>query len=420
MGLSASQGRMLLLTARKNDLELRAQQISQRRLMLSQQLESVSNEYEVATSNRVMTITARGADSNGSTTTKDHNLSYVALTSGITKAVGGDSTTAISSGYGIVANGASESFNSNGFAVTGLYRLVDVDGAIVVSNANEIPGYSSANDNGAFNYDSVQKNTVNISTPEINSTYSNKITTSVTPSNKLTTGDYVLNANGFVIPYDGSGTNAAVAEVSKDGKAQFSYYKVTIKDGVTDTDLTRLAGTDKVGGTPTQVASMETKPETYLTTTSGAANGRVVQGGDGKYTLYDEKGSVVHRYVVDESLQGGGTSTTEEANYLQDTLRNGLYLIEAGTPDLESNEIKWKKTSYDAISAIADTYYDADDATAKAKYDRLQNQIQSQDKRLEMELDNIETQRSAVTTEVDSVKKVISDNVDKTFKTFNA
>lgn len=420
MGLSASQGRMLLLTARKNDLELRAQQISQRRLMLSQQLEGVSNEYETATSNRVMTITTRGADVSGSTTTKDYNLSYAALTSGITKAVGTDSTSAIENGYGIVANGAAESFNSGGFSVTGYYRLVDVDGAIVISNANEIPGYSSAEEDGSFNYDSTQKNSVIISTPEVNSTYSNKINVSATPSSKLSDGDYVLNSNGYVVKYDGSGTNAAVAGVSSDGSASFSYYKVTIKDGVTDTDLTQLAGTDKANGTPTQVATMENESKTYSTKTSGAAEGRVVLGGDGKYTLYDEKGSVINRYVVDESLQGGGTSTTEESNYLQDCLRNGLYLIESGSPDQNTNELSWKKTSYDALSAVADTYYDADDAAAKAKYDRLQNQIQSQDKRLEMELDNIETQRSAVTTEVESVQKVIDDNIEKTFKTFSA
>ena len=234
----------------------------------------------------------------------------------------------------------------------------------------------------------------------------------------MSDGDYVLNQNGYVIKYDGSGTGAAIAGVSSDGSASFSYYKVTIKDGVTDTDLTQLAGTNQTNGTPVQVASMENEAKTYSTTTSGAAQGRVVLGGDGKYTLYDENGSVVNRYVVDESLQGGGTSTTEEANYLQDCLRNGLYLIESGTPDEETNQLSWKKTSYDALSSVADTYYDADDAAAKAKYDRLQNEIQSQDKRLEMELDNIETQRSAVTTEVESVQKVIDDNIDKTFKTF--
>ncbi len=299
MGLSASQGRLLLLTARKNDLELRAQQISQRRLVLSQQLESISNDYENATSNRVMTIVTRGQDAAGTSTTKDYNLSYAALTSGLAKTSGSDAGKAVQNGYGIVANDASASFLDGGFNVVGMYRLVDADGAIVVSNKNEIPG---ANDKS---------------------------------------GEYKLQ-----------------------------------------------------------------------------------EGGDGKYTLMqrnsDNKYITVGRYTVDEALQGGGTGVTAEANYLQDCLRNGLYLIESGTQNTSGDGVMWKKTSYEALSSIADTYYDADDAAAKAKYDRLQNQVQNQDKKLEMELDNIETQRSAVTTEVDSVKKVISDNVQKTFKTFNA
>ena len=56
MGLSASQGRLLLLTAKQSDLEFRAQQISQKRLVLAQQLEQISKDYEDATSNRVMSI----------------------------------------------------------------------------------------------------------------------------------------------------------------------------------------------------------------------------------------------------------------------------------------------------------------------------------------------------------------------------
>lgn len=57
MGLAASQGRLLLLTARKSDLEYQDQQIAQQRLILSQQLESVSSEYARKTGNRNMKIT---------------------------------------------------------------------------------------------------------------------------------------------------------------------------------------------------------------------------------------------------------------------------------------------------------------------------------------------------------------------------
>ena len=56
MGLAASQGRMLLLTARKSDLEYRAQQISQTRLLLSQSLEDISAEYERKTTNKKLVV----------------------------------------------------------------------------------------------------------------------------------------------------------------------------------------------------------------------------------------------------------------------------------------------------------------------------------------------------------------------------
>ena len=82
MGLSASQGRLLLLTARRSDLEFRAQQISQKRLVLSQQLEEISLEYENATSNRQMKINLFNnteKDENGNTINRTNNLTYAAL-----------------------------------------------------------------------------------------------------------------------------------------------------------------------------------------------------------------------------------------------------------------------------------------------------------------------------------------------------
>lgn len=57
MGLAASQGRLLLLTARKSDLEFRAQQISQARLVLARDQEGVAKKYADATSNTCLKMT---------------------------------------------------------------------------------------------------------------------------------------------------------------------------------------------------------------------------------------------------------------------------------------------------------------------------------------------------------------------------
>lgn len=54
MGLAASQGRYLALTARNSDLVYEAQQISQQRLALATQTQSVADEYNEAMSNTVL------------------------------------------------------------------------------------------------------------------------------------------------------------------------------------------------------------------------------------------------------------------------------------------------------------------------------------------------------------------------------
>ena len=54
MGLASSQARMLLLTARKSDLEYRAQMISQRKINLAMQTQQLATNYTRAMSNRRM------------------------------------------------------------------------------------------------------------------------------------------------------------------------------------------------------------------------------------------------------------------------------------------------------------------------------------------------------------------------------
>ncbi len=141
MGLSASQGRMLLLTARKSDLEFRAQQISQKRLVLSQQLEDIASDYEDATSDRQMKITLYSTSSDSEDAaqkiTKEVNLTYSNLVSGSLGTTDGSIQPNLITGE--------QAYTSNV-----AYRLVNFDGAIVVSNVNEIPGVSF-DDNGELN-----------------------------------------------------------------------------------------------------------------------------------------------------------------------------------------------------------------------------------------------------------------------------
>ena len=76
MGLASSQARMLLLTARKSDLEYRAQCISQRKINLAMQTEQLANDYSNSMAN--MTMKLNYATVNGQA--QYEKLSYAGIT----------------------------------------------------------------------------------------------------------------------------------------------------------------------------------------------------------------------------------------------------------------------------------------------------------------------------------------------------
>lgn len=63
MGLSASQARLNLLTARKSDLEYRAQMISQRKINLAMESQQLALDYSQKRSNRILELVYEGENS---------------------------------------------------------------------------------------------------------------------------------------------------------------------------------------------------------------------------------------------------------------------------------------------------------------------------------------------------------------------
>ena len=435
MGLSASQGRMLLLTARKSDLEYRAQQISQKRLVLSQQLEEIATEYENATSNRQMKIALfLNGDPNVSgseAVSRTTNLTYAALISG--------TLNHNSSLTGIQSYGRTE---DQQYSSTSAYRLVDADGAIVVSSVEEIQNVITQTVTRSGSKQKLNDTTFPIYTDASthidangNKSISSGKTYAVPPKKADNTDSEALTALKAAL---GTGANAKTmldCEVDteqgiikfKNANSEYVYYNLS--DGTALTDEAKK--TNFKGIAAQAVADVAQVPEAKVTediatpldvynSESESTGANLVLGSDGKYTLKDKNGAVINRYVVDPTLAYGSTDvngSTDGPNYLQDCLRNGKYLLEKGGED-QNGDFKWQSLSWDATANISDSYYTEDDDAAKAKYDRLQTQIQAQDKKLELELDNIETQRSAVTTEEESVKKVIDENIEGSFNAF--
>ena len=429
MGLSASQGRLLLLTAKQSDLEYRAQQISQKRLVLAQQLEEISKDYEEATSNRVMDIAmyTGDKDEDGRAVRTSGNLTYKNLISGTLK------DPAIAESAGIQKYSKTSDLSSYSNAA---YRLTDVSGAIVVSSYEEI----------LTRYESDEKKETTSYTPATaqNGIYTSKTITQTSTDGVINDDQKVVESKYVVAPASSALANA-MAKIA-DAKAEYEIdeaqglIRVSSSDGdkiyscVDGSEITLGTSKNASGQVITafnqsskaslvsDVSKVPQSSTTITDTTSDIAtvdNGRVSikSGGDGRYSVYVD-GVIRQRYVVDEGLVTGGSGNAADPNYLQDCLRNGKYLLQKYTAGDDHNDAVWNDMSWDATSNISDRYYTEDDAAAKAIYDRKQSEIQNADKKLELELDNVESQRTAVKTEIESVEKVINDNIDKSFKTF--
>ncbi|MBQ4645909.1 MAG: hypothetical protein IJB79_01025 [Candidatus Gastranaerophilales bacterium] len=411
MGLSASQGRLLLLTAKKSDLEYRAQQIAMLRAILCQEQEAASKEYEDATSNRIMNITLAaqaGKNDSASSSKVTYNLTYRNLISGTV-------TNSVASSLGGIQGSEGARTTDFEYASATPYRLMTADGAIVVSDESEIPLIKTHTvENDATQVEG-KTNLYETKYDGKESTYSVLATgalAEIIGEDEDSISGLELDLANGVVRYTDDENNVRLfniadgSEIDKDNdnRQNVKYETATISAYKDRSDI------------PKSKTSEDSAEGDYKLSPAGP---------DGIVTLQKRTPSgyvAVQRYLVDPGLKDGyydNESGLSDINYLQDCLRNGKYMLQKCIQDENVDEgWRWTDISWDTATNVTDSYYTEDDATAKAKYDRIQSQIQAQDKKLELELDNIETQRSAVTTEIESVEKVINENIESTFNAF--
>lgn len=393
MGLSASQARFLMLTAKRSDLEYRAQSISQQRLNLAAQLESIAQDYESATSNRNMEIILYDSNTDANSNRVTKNLTYSNVVSG-----------SYAAGY---LNG-----DNNGIAVNSAYRVVDSNGCVVVASLDEIPLTREVkkpitalvDENSMVTDDSGTKYIIN-----------DKFAQFASDNNLDKNCAYTIKDDVLFLHSTNNESAGDACYEFKDRKIKSVFLsnncQVAFSQNGIGYNVSYYSQSDLFTNNVTVISTSEASKITKKVTETLNKDYK-----NGVFTLSAPDNSVVAAYIVDPSLK----SDSEGQNYFQDCLYNGKYLLQktsADSKDDEGNQI-WNSISWDATSEISDRYYTEDDAAAQAKYNRLQNQIQNRDKKLELELDNIETQRSAVTTELESVQKVIDDNIESSFKSF--
>ena len=115
--------------------------------------------------------------------------------------------------------------------------------------------------------------------------------------------------------------------------------------------------------------------------------------------------------LVKECLARGwsnhNTSTTSlDNNSVSLHLQNGTWLINDTMAKSSSRvfEVANKEAREEALS----------------KYEALQSELKVKEERIDIQMSKLETEQNAIKTELDSLKSIIKENIDSTFKIFNA
>lgn len=107
------------------------------------------------------------------------------------------------------------------------------------------------------------------------------------------------------------------------------------------------------------------------------------------------------------------SNTINNPDWIYSQIKNGAIHLEKTDKDN-----KWTDTTWQTNTDIIEEDDDSKRAMIKAKYDADLTKIQNTDKKFDLDLKQIDTEHNAIQTEFDSVKSVISKNIERSFKTF--
>lgn len=438
MGLSASQARLLSLTARQSNLEYEGQQINQQRTTLSNESSNYynsllemevpvppsSNDYTkivysftIGGNKATIDETLPQEDGNGNTT---YIVSYTTELSTIGVQENTSYKTAASAKR---TEGAVNEYNGN-FNEKDTYYLstmnrVSQDELSELKKTAGTQGYvlGSTGDANKANTIIIGKDGYQISKDQYNN------------YDKIADADKI-KACSFYIPDDGKDVNKQRYVLSY---AQIPNEKTFDEYKNQNTIFKYAEGNDK------GFYSYKASSGNDYTVVDSKYEESFINAGLNMNDYYQYEASSGIRFVKREDVEGNlnnqsRTITTFAVSTIDVTKKNTL---SGATVEFDSSgrisSITDEEGNTYTMTASTETDNQAyDDAYNQYEYnqyvyDQKQTEInanieilQAQDKSLELRLSTLDTQHSAIQTELEAVKKVMSKNIDNSFKTFNA
>ena len=435
MGLSASQARLLSLTARQSNLEFEGQQINQQRTTLSNQSSNYYNsllEMDVPVppssddyTKIVYTFTIGGNEAtvkealpeNQKNGTATYTVSYTTNLSTIgIKENSAYKTSASSSktAKNIVSNGNAAYDENKSYYLAAMNRLdatstvaADEQYVMLDSMPNPKPANLVVIGKNGYQIDADKYAAMSKEDQALCKIYRKANNTTDTAAQKYALSyTEIANANSFNYYSDKTGNSIYVEDKNNAGKDVYTY-KSSNGSSFTTVDPQYADSFVNAG------LNMD---EYYQYETSSGM--RFVKREDVEGNLNNQSVTVMTSAV-------GTVNVTTNNTLINATIEFDASGRISTITDEEGNTYTTTATTETDNDAYDDAYNQYE--YNQYVYDQKQNEInasieilQAQDKSLELRLSTLDTQHTAIQTELEAVKKVMSKNIDNSFKTFNA
>lgn len=457
MGISASQARLLTITARLTSNEYESQQISNAKMRLATQSEAASSEYIAALNSTQLQLMTYDAKGEATTTPLTANALYqysdlknqyaLVNTSGQVLISNGDAENferasnldEFLESYGITkefkSNALAENFDKlaktsdeggvadyydeweaaiNELKSTGMYE--NENGETITANDddyyNEKQTAFAAYTQAMESYDNalIKYNAQLYSDADLEPFLNTLAEAKTNYANYATYDQYIKSKLAYVSNTDANGnTTKTFSELYKNAE---KYYAV-LADFQAEADNLGCKTTED-----TYAYSDDTKAQWYTNLwyrLNGSSTEKSAQGQYGtNYAILDNKLATSTQWIQDALTQGA--ISLEKAAYTNATNTTN-------DPDNPFNVtlkgISWTSAIYSNCSDFTQADNDSAVAKAEAEYTRKTNEIDAKDTKYENKIKTLDTEHNTLQTEYEAVQTAMSKNIDRSFKTFN-
>jgi len=461
MGMSANQARLLFISSRINDIELKSQQIANQKMRLASDSEKVANNYTAALNKTMLVINNPLNQNQQQQLTYQSVMSPTGSMSGMYNVQTADGKVVVSS---TIANAFENSKNLTEFLTnlsiqksektiaTEQYNQVLAENREANSNMSAfLKTYGLSVSDGQLVYprwsETISVNTTdssssggNVGTTD-NSASSSGVGTNNTQSSSVDTTDNVgSGGGGTTVITGGSGTSGNRGSVTTvDSSSSGGGVGTTDKTssggsvGTTDNTSSSSGSGNNGSGTQTEIVWHEKYTNAQKTQLNSQYQQLKAIVDSTAARLNEASNAVKNASSYTDPLVGNETYYTNLYNqmvnsgyqaYAQNALNNTEYLqyqLESGSWYLGKKDEtgQYNKTSLSSETMISSVSDNRDLARAEAEYNEKTLKINNKEKKLDMQMKQLDTEHSALSTEYDSMKSLIGDNIDKTFNMFS-